>query len=159
MKSLQHTWSVVCKALDNTRESHKNTLKRKSSRKSNLKLETKYSSQSSTFPIIRVINLVTVELKLPKNLQCIYLVFHCSLLKSISTSPLHPAMKHHHHPSLLKNTLKLKEILDSWIQRPTPVFNPLETFSSLWIRVDWCPTYAIPTPQLKIPYPIIPYQT
>lgn len=34
------------------------------------------------FPIIQIVNPVTVELKPPKNFRCIHSVFHCSLLKS-----------------------------------------------------------------------------
>ncbi|XP_013908221.1 PREDICTED: cytochrome P450 3A30-like [Thamnophis sirtalis] len=41
------------------------------------------------FPIIRVINLVTVELKLPPMLGKTHLVFHSSLLKPVITTGLH----------------------------------------------------------------------
>lgn len=39
-------------------------------------------------PIIRIINPLMIELKLPKSLKRIHPVFHCSLLKPISSLPL-----------------------------------------------------------------------
>lgn len=41
------------------------------------------------FPIKRIINLVTIELELPKSLRHIHLIFHCSLLK-MEIQSLHP---------------------------------------------------------------------
>lgn len=70
-------------------------------------------------PITRVINLVMVELKLPKNLKCVHPIFHCSLLKPDPSSPLRPAMKSPPPPIMIEGEqhFEVKEILDSKLHK------------------------------------------
>lgn len=66
------------------------------------------------FPIVKVINLVMVELKMPKILGKVHLVFHCSLLKPAQGSNLRPVGKDVPGPIIVgcgpvKDTMRLNE--------------------------------------------------
>lgn len=76
------------------------------------KLDPKYVGP---FPIVIVINSVSVQLELPKNLRCI----HCSLLKPETVLPLLPAPNSPPMPILIEGEqhFKVKKILDSRKQR------------------------------------------
>lgn len=104
LERLRGTWAITRKALDEAHRAHKDQAdkKRRPAPKYDVGdkvfLSTKYlhSTQKSKklgpkyvgpFPITRLINSVTVELLLPKNLRRVHPVFHVSLLKPAVSSP------------------------------------------------------------------------
>lgn len=129
--SLQWVWKNVKRALAKATESQKIADKRWSPQGSimvreKVYLSTKYLKLRLTckklgpkyigpFPIIKVINPVTVELKLPWLLGKVHPVFHCSLLKPVVGSRLRPAEGRAPRPVLVEGEehYEIKKILDS----------------------------------------------
>lgn len=71
------------------------------------------------FPIKCIINPATVELELPKSLRKVQPIFHCSLLKPKSTSPLWPTPPPAPEPFMIEGEqhFEIKQILDSQAHR------------------------------------------
>lgn len=71
------------------------------------------------FPIVRIINTVTVELKLPKNLRKVHPIFHCSLLKLVKTFYWWPFAEVPSPPGLIEGDhhFEVKNILDTCFNR------------------------------------------
>lgn len=96
-KQLQTTWPVFCQVLDEARNLYKNMLIERGPHKRSFVWEMKFISTKylqsrqplkklgskfmGPFPIIRIVNPVIFELRLPKNFRRIPPIFHCSLLK------------------------------------------------------------------------------
>lgn len=133
VKSLQLTWPVIHRALEDVRDTQKKYTDKKRSQQKEFKVRDEVFPQNSCnpdnpwrnrpkyagpFPIIKIINPATVEVKLSKNFQHIHPVFHCSLLKPANTLPLCPATKLPPPPILIEGEqFDVKEILDSQTNR------------------------------------------
>lgn len=104
IRTLQNTWPMVHKVLEEPWDAYKIQADKRRAPQKEFKvgdkvyLSTKFMQSRQPckklgpkyvgpLPITRVLNSVTVELKLTKNLKCIHPAFHCSLLKPVTDSP------------------------------------------------------------------------
>lgn len=149
ISQLQNTWLVVRRALDNI--TYKIQAGKKRTQPKDIKVEnlvylsTQFlqSLQPSKkigpkfvgpFPIKCIINPATVELEWPKSLRRVQPIFHCSLIKLKSTSPLCPTPPAP-EPFMIEGEqhFEIKQILDSQAHRvKDSISGAMEGFPRFW---------------------------